>query len=196
MPKINTLHDLESLRKKITSARNTQRPCITVCAGTGCLAYGAQDIYLAFEREIARQSLQDKVDLRRTGCHGFCGRGPVIVILPEKTCYLGATEKDVPQILSQTLIEKKFVESLLYKDFTTGQTIKHIDEIPFYKYQKRILLENNTLINPKNIEDYLALGGYAALAKVLTQARPDDIIQEIKKANLRGRGGGGVPAGA
>jgi len=195
MPKLTSPADLEKLRTDIIARRDPDRRCITVCAGTGCLAYGSQEIFAAFGSEIDRLNLQDKVDLRRTGCHGFCGRGPVIVILPEKTCYLGAKESDIPDIVEQTVIGNKLVEHLLYKDFNTGEPCEHIDDIPFYQYQKRLLLDSNTQIDPKNVEDYIALGGYSALAQVLIQSRPEAVIQEITRANLRGRGGGGFPAG-
>jgi len=195
MPKLNSLSDMKSLRELINARRDPGRTCITICSGTGCLAYRSTDVVTAFERELKKSELKHKVDLRRTGCYGFCERGPIVVILPEKICYLGTTAQDVPRIVSQTLVQGELVEDLLYQDPNTGERIAHLEDIPFYKHQKRIILATNALIDPKKIEDYLAIGGYAAAAKVLLDMKPDDVVEEIKAANLRGRGGGGFPAG-
>ena len=135
------------------------------------------------------------VDVRRTGCHGFCERGPIIVIHPEEICYFNIEPKDVPEIISETIKEKKVVERLLYTDPTTNEKIIHESDIPFYKYQERIVFGSNSKIDPKSIDDYLAIGGYAALAKALTGMTDEQVLSEVKKANLRGRGGGGFPAG-
>jgi len=195
MQKLHSPHELQKLRKKINSRRDPERVCVSVCSGTGCLAYGSKEVYAAFEREIEKQELQHKVDLRRTGCHGFCEHGPIVVILPEKICYLGTKEKDVPEIVSKTLIKKELVDRLLYKDLETGKRITHMDDIPFYKFQKRTILASNAQIDPKKIDDYIAIGGYSAAAKVLFKMSRDSVIEEIKKSGLRGRGGAGFLAG-
>jgi len=135
------------------------------------------------------------VDIRKTGCHGFCERGPIIVIQPEETCYLRIEPKDVPEIVTQTIQEKKIIDRLLYTDPATDRKITHESEIPFYKHQKRLVFGSNGSIDPKSIDDYLAIGGYAALVKVLFEMTPEGVLAEIKKSNLRGRGGGGFPAG-
>jgi len=135
------------------------------------------------------------VDIRRTGCHGFCERGPIIVIHPEEICYLQIEPKDVPEIVTQTIKEKKVIERLLYTEPGTKEKIVHESEIPFYKYQERLVFGSNGNIDPKRIDDYLAIDGYAALAKVLSGMTPEQVIEEVKKSNLRGRGGGGFPAG-
>jgi NADH-quinone oxidoreductase subunit F len=149
---------------------------------------------LAFVEEIKINGLEGKVDIRRTGCHGFCERGPIVVIFPEEICYLGVKPEDVSEIVSTTLMGKGLVDRLLYKD-GNGEKVVHEGEIPFYKYQTRIVFGNNRLIDPKNIDDYIALGGYSALTQALFQMNPDDVMQMVKRANLRGRGGGGFPAG-
>ncbi|MCE5251891.1 NADH-quinone oxidoreductase subunit NuoF [bacterium] len=195
MPKLNSYSDLRKLQEFINARRDPSRTCITVCSGTGCLAYRSQDIYGAFERELEKHELRHVVDLRKTGCYGFCERGPIVVILPEKICYLGTKEKDVPEIVEQTLVKKKLVERLLYKDPATGDRIAHMDDIPFYKHQHRTILASNALVDPKKIEDYIAIGGYSAAAKALFEMNPDSVVKEIRDANLRGRGGGGFPAG-
>ena len=195
MPKLNSRSDLKNLRELINARRDPDKKCITICSGTGCLAYHSTDIVMAFEHELEKSELKHAVDLRRTGCYGFCERGPIVVILPEKICYLGTKVQDVPRIVSQTLVQGELVEDLLYQDPDTGERIAHFEDIPFYKHQKRIILATNALIDPKKIEDYLAIGGYAAAAKVLLDMKPDEVVEEIKAANLRGRGGGGFPAG-
>ena len=195
MPKINSPTELEELRKGILSKRDPNKPCITICAGTGCLALGSDMVISAFEEEIEKQALKTKVDVRGTGCPGFCEKGPIVVIYPEEICYVGVTPEDAPEIVSQTVVGKKVIDRLLYTDPNTGEKAVHEYEIPFYKNQMRLLIGNNIKIDPKSIDDYLALGGYSALAKVLSQMTPEQVLEEVKKSNLRGRGGGGFPAG-
>jgi NADH:ubiquinone oxidoreductase subunit F (NADH-binding)/(2Fe-2S) ferredoxin/ferredoxin len=195
MPKLNSPAELEELRKGILSKRAPDKPCITICAGTGCLALGSDRVITAFEEEIEKQALKTKVDVRGTGCPGFCEKGPIVVIYPEEICYVGVTPEDAPEIVSQTVVGKKVIDRLLYTDPNTGEKAVHEYEIPFYKNQMRLLLGNNIKIDPKSIDDYLALGGYSALAKVLSQMTPEQVLEEVKKSNIRGRGGGGFPAG-
>lgn len=195
MPRISSAAELEELRKDILSRREPDRPCITLCSGTACHASGSTEVAASIEEEIKRQGLSDKVDFRRTGCHGFCEKGPIIVIHPEKICYLQIEPKDVPEIISQTIKEKKVVERLLYTDPASNEKIVHESEIPFYKNQERVVFGSNGEIDPTNIDDYLALGGYSGLAKALSQMTPEQVLEEVKKSNLRGRGGGGFPAG-
>jgi NADH:ubiquinone oxidoreductase subunit F (NADH-binding)/(2Fe-2S) ferredoxin/ferredoxin len=195
MPKLNSPAELEELRKGILSKRAPDKPCITICAGTGCLALGSDRVITAFEEEIEKQALKTKVDVRGTGCPGFCEKGPLVVIYPEEICYVAVTPEDAPEIISQTVVGKKVIDRLLYTDPNTGEKAVHEYEIPFYKNQMRLLLGNNIKIDPKSIDDYLALGGYSALAKVLSQMTPEQVLEEVKKSNIRGRGGGGFPAG-
>ncbi len=186
--------DLQKKRQQIISLRDSSRHCVTICSGTACNAYASEKTALAFVEEIKSNGLEGKVDIRRTGCHGFCERGPIVVIFPEEICYLGVKPDDVSEIVSTTLMGKGLVDRLLYKD-GNGEKVVHEGEIPFYKYQTRIVFGNNRLIDPKNIDDYIALGGYSALTKALFEMNPDDVMQMVKQANLRGRGGGGFPAG-
>jgi NADH-quinone oxidoreductase subunit F len=195
MALINSPAELEEFRKNIVSKRDPNKPCITLCSGSACNASGSAEVAAAIEEEIQKQGLSADVDIRRTGCHGYCERGPIIVIHPEEICYFNIGPNDVPEIISQTIQEKKVVERLLYTDPSTNEKIVHESDIPFYKYQERIVFGSNSKIDPKSIEDYLAIGGYAALAKALTGMTADQVLQEVKKANLRGRGGGGFPAG-
>jgi len=195
MPQIKSPADLDRVRKEIIAKRDPNKPCVTICAGTGCQAYASGRVSAAFEDEIKKQGLKAKVDLRRTGCHGFCEKGPLVVIFPNEICYLQVTPGDVPEIIFQTIVQNKVVERLLYADPLTGEKVVHESEIPFYKNQTRLVFGNNSKIDPKNIEDYIALGGYAALSKVLFSMSSEQVLEEVKKANLRGRGGGGFPAG-
>jgi len=195
MPRINSPAELEELRKGILSKRDPNKPCITLCSGTACHASGSEDVAASIEEEIKKQGLSGKVDFRKTGCHGFCEKGPIVVIHPEKTCYLQIEPKDVPEIISQTIKGKKVIERLLYTDPNTNEKVVHEFEIPFYKNQERLVFGSNGEIDPASIDDYLALGGYSALAKALSQMTSEQVMEEVKKSNLRGRGGGGFPAG-
>jgi len=136
-----------------------------------------------------------EVEIRQTGCLGFCEVGPRVIIYPGDIYYFKVKPEDVPEVVSKSIIGKQVIERLLYTDLVTGKKIKKLEDVPFYKYQLRLLLEDNAKINPKKIEDYIALGGYSALSKVLFEMKPEQVLEEVKKANLRGRGGGGFPAG-
>jgi NADH:ubiquinone oxidoreductase subunit F (NADH-binding)/(2Fe-2S) ferredoxin/NAD-dependent dihydropyrimidine dehydrogenase PreA subunit len=195
MPKINSPAGLEELRKDILSKRDPNKSRIAVCTGTGCLALGADKVVTALKEEIKKHGLEDKVDIKETGCPGFCERGTVVVIYPEEICYLQVQPEDAGEIISQTILAKKVIDRLLYVDPTTSEQAVHESEIPFYKNQRRLIIGNNIKLDPKSIDDYVALGGYSALAKVLSQMTPEQVLAEVKKSNLRGRGGGGFPAG-
>jgi NADH:ubiquinone oxidoreductase subunit F (NADH-binding)/(2Fe-2S) ferredoxin/NAD-dependent dihydropyrimidine dehydrogenase PreA subunit len=195
MPRLKKPADLKKLRKEVIAQRNTKVTWLAVCAGTGCRAYGAEALADSFDEEIEKRGLGDTIGVRRTGCHGFCERGPLVVIQPENNCYLGAQPKNVPAIIDKLTTGEGNVDRLLYLDEESGKRISQLNEIPFYKHQKRILLENNVLIDPSNILDYIAVGGYSALAKVLSGMSPEEVLKEVTEANLRGRGGGGFPAG-
>jgi len=192
--KVKSREDLENIRKDIIKKRDSTKLTVTICSGTGCRAYGSVNVYDTFVAEIAKQGLGDKVTMRSTGCHGFCERGTIVVIFPEEICYLRVKPEDVPEIVSETLLNGKIIDRLLYED-ENGQKLTHESDIPFYKLQNRIVFGNNKYVDPQNIEDYLALGGYSALSKVLSGMTPEQVIDEVKKANLRGRGGGGFSAG-
>ncbi len=195
MRKINSPADLEGLRKDILSKRNPNKLCITLCSGTACRASGSEKVAAAILQEIEKQGLKGEVDFRRTGCHGFCEKGPIAVIYPEEICYLQVMPEDISEITSQTLKEKKVVDRLLYVDPNTSEKATHESDIPFYKNQERLVFGPNRRIDPKSIEDYLAIGGYQALSKALFEMTPEQVIGEVKEAKLRGRGGAGFPAG-
>ena len=150
---------------------------------------------LAFIEEIRKQGLEGKADVMRTGCHGFCERGPVVVILPEEIFYQSVAIGDVPEIVSETLYQKRLVQRLLYADPATGRVITYDHEVPFYKGQMRKVFSDNGRIDPTEIRDYIGRGGYSALSKALSSMTPEQVIEEVEKSGLRGRGGAGFPTG-
>lgn len=195
MPRINSPAELEAFRKGILAKRDDKKPCITLCSGSACHATGSEKVADAILAELESHGLKDQVDIRRTGCHGFCEQGPIVVVYPEGISYLKVKPEDVCEIVSHTFKEKKLVERLLYVDPNTGDKSSHEHDIPFYKNQQRLILGLNTKIDPKSLEDYLAVGGYQAMAKALLQMTPEQVIGEVKGAKLRGRGGAGFPSG-
>ena len=195
MEPLKSPSDLEKLRKSILAKKDPNAPAIAVCVSTGCEALGVKGDLKAFKEEFKKQGLEGKVEIKETGCLGFCEKGPRIVVYPEEIFYFQVKATDVPDIVSKTLMNKEVIERLFYVDPTTGKAARNLSEIPFYKYQKRLLLDSNAKVDPKKIDDYIALGGYTALAKALYKMTPEQVLEEVKKSNLRGRGGGGFPTG-
>jgi len=195
MKKIRTSHDLEAFRTSLLREREPSKPCVRVCVGTGCRARGSLGVLESFKEHIRSQGLETNVDIKQTGCHGFCERGPVVVIGPKEIFYQRVTPQDVPEIVSKTLLKGQLVEQLLYVDPATNQKFVHEYDVPFYKKQMRRLLANNGRIDPTSITDYIAVGGYQALAKAITTMSGEEIIEVIEKSGLRGLGGAGFPTG-
>jgi len=195
MPELTSVQSLAELRRQITARRASFKTTITICGGTGCSASGSQPVVEALRRELAGRGLQNTVLLRTTGCHGFCEQGPLMVIDPGGIFYCHVTPDDAAEIVARTVVEGQVIERLLYTDPVSGRKIRTESEIPFYKAQNRVLLSLNRLVDPTSIEDYIAIGGYAALEKVLAGMKPEEVIEQIKASGLRGRGGGGFPTG-
>ncbi len=193
--KLGSSTELENKRKTLLKGRRNDRAGITICCGTGCQAYGGTKVVDAFKQQIEEQGLKEKVDIKTTGCHGFCERGPLIVIRPKNILYQRAKIEDVAEIISETVIKDNVIDRLLYTVPGTKQKVATEDEVPFYKKQMRLVFGANGYIDPTKIDDYLTVGGYAALAKVLFKFSPEEVIEEVKKSGLRGRGGGGFPTG-
>jgi len=189
--RLNSFDELEKLRESIIKIRNPNAPCIVICGGTGCIALGSGNVIEAFKQEMENQGATSKAELRITGCRGFCESGPHVVIQPEGILYQRVKAEDVAEIVAETIINGNIVDRLLFVDPKTGEKIVHEKEVPFYKKQKRVLLDNNAMISPDSIEDFIAQGGYAALSMALKGMSPEAVIEEVKQAGLRGRGGGG-----
>ena len=192
MSRLNSSKEFEELRKKILSQRDKNKLGISISSGTCGRAYGSDKIAIAFVKEIQKRGLQEKIDFREVGCLGFCEREPLAIIFPQKISYCNVSIADVSEIVDKTL-RGEIIERLLYTDPVNGEKMIHENDIPFYKYQNKIVFGNIASIDPKNIEDYIALGGYSALNKVLSELTPELVLEEVKKAKLRGRGGGGFP---
>ena len=172
-----------------------EKSTIFICQGTGCESSNSDVIRKKLSTAIEKYELQQDVEIKKTGCHGFCQKGPIVIIEPEKTFYTSVKEKDAERIIFDHFVEKKPVQHLLYKEPTTKEHIQNYTEIPFYKYQHRLILRNCGHIDPENIDDYLKVGGYTALKKVLAEYTPEKVIEEVTKSKLRGRGGAGFPTG-
>jgi len=176
------------------------RSHVLICGGTGCTSSGSKVLISTFESEIEKNGLAEEVKVVQTGCFGLCALGPVVIIYPEGTFYSRVQESDVAEIVSEHLLKGRLVDRLVYKDADesvieeAGKTIS-LNDTNFYKTQKRVALRNCGLIDPEDIDEYIAMDGYAALGKVLTEMTPEEVVQVVKDSGLRGRGGGGFPTG-
>lgn len=195
MKKIKSSEELEKFRNEIAAEKDPQKPCIAICDGTGCLALQSDKIITAFKEEIKKSGLESEVSIRETGCPGFCEKGPIVVMYPDEITYLRVGLGDISEIISKTIINKEVIERLIYTDPNNGKKVIQDSEIPFYQKQKRFLIGNNIHIDPRSIEDYIAINGYSALPKALLQMSSEKVIEEIIQSKLRGRGGGGFPTG-
>ena len=187
--------ELERWRGQLKAARDPNHAWIQLCSGTGCLACGCEAVAQAFRRRIAEEGLESVVHLTTTGCHGFCERGPLCVILPNGIFYQRIQPSDVDLIIEQTIKHGQLVPKLIYQDPLSKKKIEKEEDIHFYKKQMRLILRKNGLMDPTSLEDYVALGGYAATTNALATMDPLALIDEIKRSGLRGRGGGGFPTG-
>ena len=171
------------------------RSNVLVCGGTGCSSSNSQEIIQRLEEEIKKKGLEKEVNVVCTGCFGLCSLGPVVIVYPEGSFYSKVTLADIPEIVEEHLLKGRIVKRLLYQETIDNDAIHSLTDTPFYKKQKRIALRNCGVINPEVIEEYIAMDGYSALGKVLTEMKPEEVIQVIKDSGLRGRGGGGFPTG-
>jgi NADH-quinone oxidoreductase subunit F len=191
MAKLENRESLRKLRNSLQSKRqDNKKKLISLCAGSGCGAYGTAKVHQALMSELGAQDLQDEVEVKLSGCHGFCEKGPIMVIHPEGIFYPQLKEKHIPDIVEQTIKNGELVKKLIYKDPAAKKKFTHEKDVPFYKLQKRIIFGNNGIIDPTSIEDYFSVAGYVALEKALFDMAPEEIISEVKMSGLRGRGGG------
>jgi len=195
VPKLSSVAELTALRKELIARCQTETATVTLCGGTGCQASGCRAVVDAVEAELARQEVADTVQVRVTGCHGFCEQGPLMVIEPGNVFYCHVQPDDAAEIVAETIVRGRVIDRLLYQDPVSGEKVRTEREIPFYAAQDQVLLGQNKRIDPTSIEDYIAEGGYSALAKVLSGIAPEQVIEQIKASGLRGRGGGGFPTG-
>ena len=181
--------------RKGETADQKVRTHVLICGGTGCTSSGSVTISDTMKAELEKAGIADEVKVILTGCFGLCALGPIMIVYPEGIFYSAVKVEDVPEIVREHLVKGNIVERLLYTDEVTGEHVHALMDTRFYKSQKRVALRNCGAIDPENIEEYIAKDGYAALAKVLTEMTPQDVIDTIKASGLRGRGGGGFPTG-
>ncbi|MBU1754588.1 FAD-dependent oxidoreductase [bacterium] len=194
MKKLESVQAFKDYQGAIQSSIQQGKRCIAVCGGTGCRAFGGVGLIPLFEEELKRKGLDD-VCIKETGCHGFCEKGPIVIIYPERIFYQQVAMDDVEEIVSQTIEAGKVVERLLYTDPLTNKKISYDYAIPFYNKQKQIVLKNRGEIDPSQIDDYIGQGGYLGLISVLDSMSPEQVVDEIKISGLRGRGGAGFSTG-
>jgi NADH-quinone oxidoreductase subunit F len=201
--KIRTTKQLQALSRKLVKQRKQTKTWVVVSSGTCGQARGSEDFIASLRLALKRHKLDKKVGVRVTGCIGFCETEPNLVLMrssaarhnPRGTFYQKLKPEDAEEIVQQTILKGKVIERLLHADPRTGKRHARIDDIPFYAKQNRLVSGNNALVEPTSIADYIAIGGYASLARVLAGMRPEKVIDEVKKSGLRGRGGAGFPTG-
>ena len=192
MPKLETIEQVERFQEKCKAALDKFPLVVSLCYGTACCAIGAKELAAAFEEALGGDK---SVKFIKSGCHGFCEVGPLVVVRPLDVVYQQVKPADVPEIVERSLKEGEVIDRLLYRPGGNGNVFAKENEIPFYAKQSKVVLALNSHIDPYSIEDYMAYGGYSALSKALLEMTPDAVLKEVSGAKLRGRGGGGFDAG-
>jgi len=195
MPKFESPEHLREYRRQLLARRDPKQPQVLVCGGPGCLPLGSEEVAAAFTEELEKNGLAAQVLLKTSGCQGLCDKGVRVLLRPQEITYQKVTPEDVPEIVEATLKNGQVVERLVYEDQTTHEHLVHKADIPFYRGQNAIVLRKLDVIDPMSLDDYLALGGYRSLRKVLTEMSPEEVIDAVERSGLRGRGGGGFPTG-
>jgi NADH:ubiquinone oxidoreductase subunit F (NADH-binding)/(2Fe-2S) ferredoxin/NAD-dependent dihydropyrimidine dehydrogenase PreA subunit len=198
MKTLNEIYEIRENKRReldlrVNTSADTREKHILVCHGTGCTSSKSPEILETFRRILKEKNIEN-VRVIKTGCFGLCAKGPIVIIRPEDTFYANCTPADCEEIIQKHIIEGNVVERLLAKDID-GSKVQKLDDLSFYKKQKRIALKNCGMINPEDIDEYIAFDGYKALEKVLTELSPDEVIDIVKNSGLRGRGGAGFPTG-
>lgn len=197
MTRLDTSAQLDAWRLSLQDKYAENNPCITVCGGTGCRAYGSMKVFETFCGELSRRqtSADINMDIKMTGCHGFCEKGPLVVLRPQGILYANVGVEDVPEIVEESILHTRIVDRLLYVEPNSEEHLEREEDIPFYRYQKRLILGKNGNLDPLDMEEYIAQGGYSSLQKVLTSLQPEEVIRMVKVSGLRGRGGAGFSTG-
>ncbi len=194
MKRVKSISDLEEIRESSLRKRGSKRALVRIC-NTGCRARRSLAIIEALEQEIEKQGLADKLEVKKTGCHGFCEVGPVLVIEPANIFYCRVQPQDVQEILSKTVVQGRVLDRLLWKDPESGDPVQFEKDLPFYQKQNKAISFNSGRIDPTDIEDYIGFGGYFALGKAITSMTPAQVVTTVEASGIRGRGGAGFPAG-
>lgn len=195
MKRLGCIEDFQAWQVRLATERDDTKTRLHVCDGTGCRALGSQKVLARLQKEVTDREMDLSIEVVGTGCPGFCECGPLVTIYPERISYQKVRLEDVPDIVERTLVGGEIIDRLLYSDPLTGEHIHKEEQLPFYRKQVRSILDLNGLIDPTRIEDYVARGGYASLVKVLQDMSPEAVIEEVRTAGLRGRGGAGFPTG-
>ncbi len=195
MNRIQTSIDFQVWQERLAVRQNEGRPRLHVCDGTGCRALGSREVLARLREETFKAKLDIPIEVVGTGCPGFCECGPLVTIYPQRISYQKVETQDVSEIIQKTLVNDEIIERLLYTDPVTGENYHTEPDLPFYKKQKRVVLDLNGRVDPNSLDDYITLGGYRSFVKVLTTMTPEGVIDEIKESGLRGRGGAGFPTG-
>jgi NADH-quinone oxidoreductase subunit F len=195
MTPFGSVQDFLDRHERLKSGIDPNRKVVTICGGTGCTAFGSPGVRQAFQQELDRQLPGGQIAVKVTGCHGFCEKGPVVVILPSQVFYPSVKVEEVPRIVEKTVLGGEVIEELLYVDPATGKRVVYDHEVPFYARQKRLVFRLNGTLDPTDLEDYIAHDGYRAMVKALSEMTPEQVIDEVRDAGLRGRGGAGFPTG-
>ena len=181
--------------EQLIAERDNDKPCITICGGTGCRANHGLEVAQAFKKVIADKALAGDVNIRVTGCHGFCAQGPLVVLLPKGILYVLVSPDDAEEIVAKSVEGDAVIERLTYKIPGSKERVALESEVPFYANQQRMIISKGGKVDPTNIDDYIAVDGYSSLANVLSKMKPDEVIESVEKSGLRGRGGGGFSTG-
>jgi NADH:ubiquinone oxidoreductase subunit F (NADH-binding)/(2Fe-2S) ferredoxin/NAD-dependent dihydropyrimidine dehydrogenase PreA subunit len=195
MPKINSVAQLAEYRSQLQAALDPNQPRVLVCGGAACLALGSAEVAAAFREELDRRGLRAKVELKSTGCQGLCAKGVRVLLRPQEISYQQVTPLNAAEIVEETLVKGKILDRFCYQNPGDGALKGHKSKIPFYQGQMPLVLRHLDAIDPESLDDYLAQGGYGALAQALGKMTSEDVITAVERAGLRGRGGGGFPTG-
>jgi NADH-quinone oxidoreductase subunit F len=195
MPRIESVDHLTEYRRKLKASRDPNQLIVLVCGGPGCLPLGSEEVAQAFFEALAEKGLEAKVILKTSGCQGLCAKGVKVLLRPREIAYQKVTPGDVPEIVETSLEQGGIVERLVYQDPATGEARPHKGEVPFYQGQQAMVLRKLDLIDPESLDDYLVMGGYRTLRKVLFTMTPEEVIGQVEDSGLRGRGGGGFLTG-